>query len=195
MIPLVFSEPIETERLTLRLMTIRDVDAVHAYHSLADVAEYQLFEPRDRETVTSKIAAWSEATTLEHNEDYLQLAVVRRDDGQLVGDLYFTLKSVENSTAELGWTLNPHFSGQGYATEGARALLALAFDTMQLHRAMAELDPRNIRSVKLCERLGMRHEAHFVEDMMFKGEWADTGVYAILAREWRATQEHISGSA
>lgn len=29
----------------------------------------------------------------------------------------------------------------------------------------------------------MRHEAHFVEDMRFKGEWADTGVYAILARE------------
>lgn len=32
----------------------------------------------------------------------------------------------------------------------------------------------------------MRHEAHYVEDMMFKGAWADTGVYAILDREYRA---------
>ncbi len=31
----------------------------------------------------------------------------------------------------------------------------------------------------------MRHEAHFVENLMFKGEWADTGIYAILDREWR----------
>jgi len=48
----------------------------------------------------------------------------------------------------------------------------------------AELDPRNDASIALCRRLGMREEAHFVEDMWFKGEWADTGVYAILASEW-----------
>ena len=185
MIPFVLTEPIETDRLTLRLMTMRDVDAVHAYQSLEEVARYQLFEPRDRSAVASKIAAWSESTTLEHNEDYLQLAVVRRSDDQLVGDLYFTVKSVENSTAELGWSFNPQFTGHGYATEGAHALLRIAFDTMKLHRVIAELDPRNDRSVALCLRLGMRREAHFVEDMMFKGQWADTGVYALLEREWR----------
>jgi len=32
----------------------------------------------------------------------------------------------------------------------------------------------------------MREEAHFVEDLWFKGEWADTGIYAVLDREWRA---------
>jgi len=49
---------------------------------------------------------------------------------------------------------------------------------------MAELDPRNQASVALCRRLGMRQEAHFVEDLRFKGGWADTGVFALLAREW-----------
>ena len=48
----------------------------------------------------------------------------------------------------------------------------------------AELDPRNTASIALCKRLGMREEAYFVEEMMFKGEWGDTGVYAILEREW-----------
>ena len=66
-------------------------------------------------------------------------------------------------------------------------MLGIAFDTMGLHRVIAELDPRNTPSVALCLRLGMRHEAHFVEEMMFKGQWADTGVYAILARQWRAS--------
>jgi RimJ/RimL family protein N-acetyltransferase len=41
--------------------------------------------------------------------------------------------------------------------------------------------------VALCKRLGMREEAHFVEDLWFKGAWGDTGIYAILDREWDAS--------
>jgi aminoglycoside 6'-N-acetyltransferase len=50
----------------------------------------------------------------------------------------------------------------------------------------AELDPRNDASVALCRRLGKREEAHFVEDLWFKGAWGDTGIYAMLDREWRS---------
>ncbi len=65
-------------------------------------------------------------------------------------------------------------------------MLTYAFTTLGLHRVTAELDPRNDDSVALCKRLGMREEAYFVEHMWFKGEWGDTGVYAILASEWAA---------
>jgi RimJ/RimL family protein N-acetyltransferase len=50
----------------------------------------------------------------------------------------------------------------------------------------AELDPCNAASIALCRRLGMREEAYFVEDLWFKGGWGDTGIYAILDREWAA---------
>ena len=63
-------------------------------------------------------------------------------------------------------------------------MLDLAFDEIGLHRVYAELDPRNDASIALCTRLGMRPEALFVEHMMFKGDWADTAIYGILAREW-----------
>jgi hypothetical protein len=39
------------------------------------------------------------------------------------------------------------------------------------------------------ERLGMRREAHFVENMVVKGEWTDELVYAILDHEWKARPE------
>ncbi|MDP3208161.1 MAG: GNAT family protein, partial [Rhodoglobus sp.] len=77
-----------------------------------------------------------------------------------------------------------NFHGRGVAHEAARATLDLAFGPLGLHRVFAELDPRNAASVALCRRLGMRHEAHFVEHMAFKGEWADTDIYAILSSEW-----------
>jgi aminoglycoside 6'-N-acetyltransferase len=65
-------------------------------------------------------------------------------------------------------------------------MIDAAFGEIGLHRVYAELDPRNEASVALCLRLGMRHEAHFVEHMWSKGEWTDTGIYAVLEREWTA---------
>ena len=91
-----------------------------------------------------------------------------------------------STTAEIGWLVGPAFQGRGYAREAAAMLLDLAFGELGLHRVIAELDPRNTASVRVCERLGMRKEGHFVEQMWLKDEWTDTGSYAILDREWRA---------
>ena len=44
---------------------------------------------------------------------------------------------------------------------------------------------RNDASIRLMERLGMRREAHLVENEFLKGEWTDSIVYAILETEWR----------
>jgi len=102
----------------------------------------------------------------------------------MIGTLYFKIESTDDSAAEIGWALHPNFQGKRYAREATTALMDVAFTELGLHRVFATLDPRNTDSVKLCVALGMRHEAHHVEDMWFKGAWADTGIYAILDREW-----------
>ena len=84
--------------------------------------------------------------------------------------------------------LHPDFAGLAFATEAARAVLALAFDTLRLHRVSAQLNPRNDASIALCTRLGMRAEAFFVRDVWFKGNWADTAMYAVLRDEWVAAR-------
>lgn len=67
-----------------------------------------------------------------------------------------------------------------------------AFAELGLLRVVAELDPRNDASIALCRRLGMREEACFVKDLMFRGDWADTDIYAILDVEW-TTRSAITG--
>ena len=183
-LPWEFSAPIATPRLRLRLMTADDTDDVLAWMSDPEVTRYQLYEPRDRADVARRVLEYSEATTIAAVGDYVQPAI-ELPDGRVVGAIYFTLTSLDDSAAEIGWALNGEFHGQGYAFEAASAMLDLAFGAMGLHRVCAELDPRNDASVALCLRLGMRHEAHLVEDLWFKGAWGDTGCYAILAREWR----------
>ena len=189
-LPWVYSGPIRTERLVLRLETVDDTDDVYSYQSLDDVCRYLLFDPRTRDEVAERMARNAAASTLVKDGDYLQLAMelpaTVEAPTRVIGDIYFSLASVENSKAEIGWTLHPDFAGRGYATEAARAVLRLAFDELKLHRVIAELDPRNDASIALCRRLGFREEAFFVRDLWFKGDWADTGMYAILRDEWLA---------
>ena len=64
-------------------------------------------------------------------------------------------------------------------------MLELAFETYDLHRVAGSVEPRNMASVRVLERLGMRKEAHLIENGWVKGEWSSEAIYAILAREWR----------
>jgi RimJ/RimL family protein N-acetyltransferase len=176
--------PIEGQRVRLELLRPDDVEALFVIQSDPDVCRYLLYEPRTRERVKEVQERDAAATHLAEPEDFVQPAI-RDESGRLVGTMYFKLASVEDKTAEIGWLLDPRFQGQGYAAEAAGLLLDLAFGELGLHRVYAELDPRNDASVALCLRLGMRYEAHFREHMWFKGDWADTGIYAILEHEWR----------
>nr|WP_277348421.1 GNAT family protein [Planctomonas sp. JC2975] len=180
----------QTERLTLRMMTVRDVDAVHSHESRDDVCRYLLYEPRTRDEVAEKIADWSTRTRLAEDEDFLQLAVEERESRRLLGEIYFAVTSIEHETAEIGWVFHPDNHGHGYATEAAETMLGFAFDTVEAHRVVAELTPENTASVRVCGRLGMREEAHFVQNMLVKGKWEDTGVYAMLRSEWTEQRAH-----
>lgn len=186
-LPHEFARPLRTARLFLRAMTEADVNDVHAYQSRADVCRYLPYEPRTRDEVAEKVAMYSEAVALNGNGDFWQLAIERIDDpGHVIGDVYFTIRSTANASAEIGWSLHPDQRGRGYMTEAAGAMLRIAFQEIGVHRVIAQLDPRNAASIALCKRLGMRAEANFVEDTWFKGEWGDTAIYALLDREWAA---------
>jgi RimJ/RimL family protein N-acetyltransferase len=186
-LPYEFLAPVRTARLVLRAMTDDDVDDVHAYQSRPDVCRYLPFEPRARDEVLEKVAKYSTALVLSGDGDFWQLAIERLGEpGRVIGDLYFTIKDAANATCEIGWTLHPDHTGSGYMTEAARAVLRIAFDDLGMHRASAVLDARNHASAAVCARLSMREEAHFVEDLWFKGAWGDTAIYAILDREWAA---------
>jgi RimJ/RimL family protein N-acetyltransferase len=186
-LPHELASPLRTARLVLRHMTDSDVDDVHAYQSREDVCRYLPFVPRSRDEVADKVAEFAKALTLIGDGDFWQLAIERAETpGRVIGDVYFAIKSVTSATAEIGWALHPDHFRRGYMTEAASAMLEIGFGTLGLHRVFAQLDPRNDASAALCRRLGMRHEAHFVEDLWFKGEWGDTDIYAILDREWTA---------
>lgn len=177
-----------TDRLRLRPFATDDAADAHSYLSLADVVRYLYWEVRSREEVDDLVATRSSLRRLERDGDHLVLAVERIDDGRVIGEVNLRWASVEHQQGEIGFVFHPDVHGHGYAREAAERLLALAFDDLGLHRVYGRTDGRNDASAGLMRRLGMRQEAHFVHNEVFKGEWGDELVFAMLDDEWRAGQ-------
>ncbi|SEQ18461.1 Protein N-acetyltransferase, RimJ/RimL family [Lentzea xinjiangensis] len=177
---------IRTERLVLRPFETTDLDDVFAYRRLPEVNRYLYSEPYTREQTEENLAKWTARDQLTEEGQSLALAVTL--NGQVIGEADLKWLSREHRQGEVGYIFNPAFHGRGYASEAARAILALGFDHFGLHRIRAECEARNVPSWRVMERLGMRREAHLREFQIFKGEWADSYVYAMLAREYRTTR-------
>jgi RimJ/RimL family protein N-acetyltransferase len=170
---------IETERLLLRPFEPGDLAAVHDIHRRPEMVRW-LYE--DAAQTLEDDRPWLEGrisrVRFGLSGDGLGFAAVR--DGAVIGDLSLTLSSAEHRQGEIGFLVHPDHQGRGYATEAAGALLELAFGTFALHRVVGRLEARNAASARVLEKLGMRREAHLVENELVKGEWQSELVYAVL---------------
>lgn len=182
------SGPIQTERLILRPFEKSDFDAVFAMQSNPDVARYVYWDPRSEEEARTALGLKIEAVAIRSEGDPLSLAAVLRSTHELVADVVVHVASEEHKLGEIGFITHPDHQGHGYATEASAPLLRIAFEELGLHRVIGRAEARNAASARVLEKLGMRQEAHLVENEFVKGEWQSELVYAILDREWRALQ-------
>ncbi|MDX8055795.1 GNAT family N-acetyltransferase [Lentzea sp. BCCO 10_0798] len=175
--------PITTARLLLRPFQPGDLDDVVAYRGLPEVNRYLFSEPYARAEAEENLAKWIALREITAEGQWLTTAVTL--DGRVIGEVDITLRSEEHRQGEVGYIFHPAFQGRGYAREATEAMLKIGFEEFGLHRIVAECDVRNEPSWRLMERLGMRREAHLRHHGIFKGEWADCFVYAMLAGEHR----------
>ncbi|MET9228162.1 GNAT family protein [Lentzea sp. NPDC003310] len=175
--------PVKTERLLLRPFEKTDLDDVFSYRRLPAVHRFLYSEAGSREDTEESLARWTAQDEIVEDGQSLALAVVF--EGRVIGEADLKLLSAEHGQGEIGYILSPAVQGRGFATEAARTLLDLGFFDLGLHRITAECEVRNEASWRVMERLGMRREAHFRHRELFKGEWADSFVYAMLAEEHR----------
>jgi RimJ/RimL family protein N-acetyltransferase len=178
--------PIETSRLRLRAPEPEDLAPLHAIMSCAEVARWLYWEPRSVEEVSRSL----DGQINQDRTKELALVAERRETGEMVGHLTFSLGPPEHRQAEIGFMFHPDHQGNGYATEASHELVRLAFETYDVHRVYARLEPRNTASARVLEKLGMRKEAHLTENEWVKGEWQSEAIYALLAREWRPQGVH-----
>jgi len=182
--------PIRGDRLLLRPLTSRDIDALLAYRGREDVCRYVPFEPMTREGITERLTGQWARTELTGEGQSLTLGAEVSQTGELAGDIILFWHSEEHAGGEIGYVFNPSLGGRGYATEAVTMMLRLGFEELGMHRIIARIDERNDPSVRLARRVGMRQEARLVENEFFKGEWSTELDFAMLAAEWHAAHSH-----
>lgn len=175
--------PLQTERLALRALRAADFPAYAAYHGRPEVYRFLYMQAPTGQALQDQFAAVL-AQPFAQDGDTLRLAVTRRTDGALVGEVLLKIASRAALQAEVGYIFHPDFAGQGYATEAVAAMLGLGFDALGCHRIFARLDALNAGSVGVVERLGLRREAHLIQNDRFNGVWGDEYIYAMLGSEW-----------
>jgi RimJ/RimL family protein N-acetyltransferase len=175
---------LETERLVLREFVEADARTFHAIESDPAVSRYLTSLNGTIESAQQYVASIIVAGLMTPRLVY-DFAITERGSDAAIGRCGMKRGESEVREAMLWYVLAPAHHGKGYVTEAVRALVGFAFETLQLHRVYADIDPRNPASVRVCERLGMRREAHHVDNLWFHDEWCDSLIYAMLHREWR----------
>jgi RimJ/RimL family protein N-acetyltransferase len=175
---------LETNRLRLRHFMDADLALFMAYRNDPEVAKYQSWEGISE---PEALAFLQEQKGVQPGVpgQWFQIAIELKETGMLVGDCALKIEEHDERQAEIGYSLSRAYQGRGIASEAVSCVLEYAFVTLGLHRVIAITDCENAASVALLERLGLRREGHFRQNVWFKGKWGDEYFYAMLQEEWR----------
>ncbi len=178
---------LETPRLRLRHFRDADLALFMAYRNDPEVARYQGWEGISEPEARAFLQEQKEIQPSVPGQ-WFQIAVELKETGMLVGDCALKIEEHDERQAEIGYTLSRAYQGRGIASEAVSCVLEYAFVTLGLHRVIAITDCENVASVALLERLGLRCEGHFRQNVWLKGKWRDEFLYAMLREEWRSTR-------
>jgi ribosomal-protein-alanine N-acetyltransferase len=153
--------PIEGERVVLRPFTIANLDVFRTIASREQVLEYLPESDRMTPEELAGVLRWlirCYDTNTPLRIEKLSLAAVDRSSGEIVGWWGLGPLEFDESETEIYFVMSPEHWGRGLATESARALLEYALGELGLPRVVAVVDPENVASVRVVEKLGMHRE-------------------------------------
>lgn len=174
---------ITTNRLKIRSFRETDIEDVFEIYSNKNTCRFLLHEPWNSSTKDERFKKKLVADQLTQDT---AISFACELDNKVIGDISIWYTEMKE-TIEIGFAFNEVYSGKGYATEAIRSVIEYLFNIVKIHRIQANLDARNLSSARLCERVGMRKEAYFIEDYWNKGEWTDSFVYGMLISDFKKT--------
>ncbi len=139
------------ERIVLREWQADEVDAMHRWLGNSMVTRFISWGSANRADTASHLAIILAEQRAEFRKKYF-LAIELKATDRTIGDAGFTW--VEENVAEIGYFLEPEYWGNGFATEAASMVIALAFD-LGAHTVAAACDARNTASERVMQRCGM----------------------------------------
>ena len=186
----VFSMPtLETPRLILRRIAMRDAGDIFAYSCDPQVARHVLWSAqRDigeaREYCRYMVRRY-------RADEPSSWGIVEKSTGKMVGTIGYMAYSEENETVELGYSLARWLWNGGYMTEALDCVIDYTFDAMRVNRIEAQHELDNPASGRVMQKCGMRKEGILRQRLYNKGTFVDVALYAILRGDPRPVKGTI----
>ncbi len=175
---------IEASRVRFRHLEEADIDSLFAIFSDEEAMRYWGSPPfAERGDAVNYLADIHEHF---RKKTLFQWGIAQKSDDKIIGTSTLFHTDEKNRRAEIGYALNREFWGKGYITEALNSLLKFAFEELNLHRIEADVDPRNLASIRVLERFGFQKEGYLRERWIVQGEIQDALFYGLLRSDWVA---------
>jgi RimJ/RimL family protein N-acetyltransferase len=175
---------LESKRLLMRPIALEDKIEIFEYRSDEKTNRFQGWIP---ETITD-VELFIEKNEKQFNspDTWFQFVICLKSSHKIIGDLGVHFMGVDNKQVELGFTLNKDFHNCGYASEAVTRLIDYLFKDSKKNRIIASVDPQNLSSIRLLERIGFRKDARFIDYFELSEKWPNDLIYTIIENEWSA---------
>jgi ribosomal-protein-alanine N-acetyltransferase len=183
--------PIESPRLTIRLITEADLPALMAVNG--DDRATRFLPYASWASMDDAQAWYQRVADAQATGTALQFVIVHKGSSLPIGTCLLFRHDAPSARAEVGYVLAPAHWGSGCMREALTALIGCAFGPLALRRLEAEVDPRNTASANLLLRLGFTREGLLRQRWVNKGVPVDVEAFGLLSHEWPAPG--ISGPA
>lgn len=183
-----YAQPtLETARLVLRPFVKGDAEDLAREGGAREIARMTLRVPHPYELgmaeqfIGTMEGEWkSDASAL--------FAMIDRGTGMFAGICGLT-REPAHRRAELGYWVAMGFWGKGYATEGGGRLVDWGFEALELARVNAHAFGSNPASLRVLEKIGMKHEGCLRKHILKWDQWEDMVMYGVLREEWEGKKK------
>ncbi|KAB8135772.1 GNAT family N-acetyltransferase [Gracilibacillus oryzae] len=167
-----------TKRLQLHKISIADAPKLFRIWSDPEVTRYMNITRFNSEKEAEDMIAF--LNELAKQEKAIRYSIFLKESDELIGSCGFNSFDKENSITEIGYDIAKEHWGNGYAPEAITSLLETAFNVLEINRVEAKVEPENLHSIKVLEKLNFTYEGRLRHAEKSKGRFVDLNVYSRL---------------
>ena len=155
---------LETKRLILRHQVIEDLDDLWALYCNPNITKYIPDAPRSREEAKEELEWHMHGHP--KNPELGLWATIHKETGKFIGRCGLLPWTIDGQNeVEVAYSLAQDYWGQGLATEAAKGILDLGFEKINLERLICLIDPKNVASQRVAEKIGMTFDKEGRDEM------------------------------
>ncbi len=179
----------QTKRLTLREVSLADLNAIHEMLSLPETDQFNtLGIPQTTDVTAELVMGWLEENRKPERKSYV-FSIEITGKHQFIGLIALYIGKPRYKKGEVWFKVHSSYWNKGYTTEALQQILQFSFRELNLHRLEAGCAVENIASKRVLEKVGMIQEGLLRKNLPIRGQWVDNYKFAMLETDFELLAE------